>query len=499
MDRIARKNVFVNTGEIKRERENFQGYAFNDIDLRSLPTPLSFYRSDFRATTITNCVFDSNNFKNADFIDASINKTQFLSCDFQYTELYNSLFNDVIFYGGKFSNASLVKLVFINSMITGIRFSVNTVRECKFTGCLIEECNFSKSSLDEVTFIDCKFKNVDLSSMTGINMYFENCVFNDVIIDADYFGSYFFKGNEMPQNLKLKYRGRILKLDIHQTELIANLSKICWERGRYYEALNLLIQRNLMEDKITSVHELVSKIMHTVLSDPNTLKGFYQIDKIIRVFEYYFNTGFIPASDYFRLINDLDSIDKTSWSLEDQLRVTEKTFRIRTMLDISSYSQNFLENKGGEKLMLLEVTIDEEDQDLFELSFDKMVSSVLVGKQKEQPYSIVNIRKGSLIYDIVLYSSVGLLLLKIIRRAIKELRAISNEGMQFRIDYNCNKSIIKQLKKPASIDKVKKIKEVQVLSEQALASQNIGTYKEVNDLLPLLKNITMKPNEVVNG
>ena len=49
---IAQAYKFSDNGTRKREKENFQNYLFQGIDLRQSDEPISFYRSDFRGAKL---------------------------------------------------------------------------------------------------------------------------------------------------------------------------------------------------------------------------------------------------------------------------------------------------------------------------------------------------------------------------------------------------------------------------------------------------------------
>jgi uncharacterized protein YjbI with pentapeptide repeats len=499
MEEVVKYNKFYDTGNPKREKENFQQFYFDRLDLSKSVVPISFYRSDFRGAKITDCSYFKNNFGNADFIDCVIENSSFISCSFKYSELYNSFYKKVFFQESVFSSASLVKLVFEDSSFVNIKFRVNTFRDCKYINTTIQDCDFHKSSMDEIEFESVSFNNVDLSGMTAMNLYFDNCIFENVVVDADYLGSYFFKG-KLPGNIRLKYRGKIFDFDIRQLDLLNNLFMLLWEKGRYYEAINILVQKNVINKKNVSIIEPVKHALQLILSNPNVLRRTYQVEKIFRLFEYYFNSAHVAVSDYFKFIQFLDTRDFSTLRFDEQLVITEKIQKLKTIIDRLPLDDVFILNDGGDPIMVLEITINDEDKNAFEILFARIAHKIrtTIGLGSEF-YYIAGIRKGSLIYDIVMYASGALVLLKILKASVKELRGIAHESMQFKIDYASNKTIMKQLESPVTLDKLQKIRKVQAASDKVIATNNVISKKDLNEFLPIIKKMVLHPNQLTDS
>lgn len=493
MNQLTQREYFYDTGDRQRERENFQGYHFVDIDLRSQVDPISFQRSDFRGALLERSYFDRNNFGNADFIDSIVRDCEFSKCQFRYTELFNSYFSQTVFKSTAFSSASLVRLIFDKSLFTDTRFSISTLRDCKFLKSHFTNCTFQRSSMDEIIFEDVAFSNCDLSGMTSMNLYFDNCQFENVTIDADYLGSYFFKGS-IPDTILLKYRGKKMQLDLSQAELLQNLCKIFYEKGRYYEAINLAIQHNMLLRQRKSILGMIKKVSGELLSIENPLIRSYQVERLFKVFEYYFNTGNILIGDYFGFLELQTNLDVSRLSGEEIILLNERVHRLEQLLIGSDYADVFISSDGLPKAMLVEARINEENKEAFEEKWENLLVELKESMNaNEDVYYIESIRKGSLIYAIVLYSFAGLCLLRILRKAIKEIRMISNESMQLKIDYKSNRQLLKQLEKP-SLAKLEKIKQLQLISQQ-IVYETPSLNEKASELLPFVQQLTIKPNE----
>jgi len=499
MKEIVSYNKFYDTGEPKRERENFQQFHFDKLDLSKALVPISFHRSDFRGAKITDCRYFKNNFENADFIDCVVIDSAFVSCSFKYTELYNSYYQNVIFQETAFSSASQVKLVYKNCFFLKIKFRINTFRDCKYFNTTIKGCNFQRSSMDEVEFEKVTFSSVDLSSMTAINLYFNNCNFENVVIDADYLGSYFFKG-KLPENIRMKYRGKLFDFDITQVDLLNSLFMLLWEKERYYEAINILVQKNVFHKHNVTIIDRVKYALQLILINPNELRRTYQIDKIFRLFEYYFNSSHVLVSDYFKFIQLMDDCDLSALSFQEQLLVNEKLQKLKMIIDSLPLEDAFILSEAGNALMAVEITIDEADQEAFERTFDHVVRKLSYGTEAHgEPYYIAGIRKGSLIYDIVMYASSALLLLKLLKTSLKEARAVVHQAMQFKIDYKANKTLAAQFESSVSLDKLQKIRKAQAYPEKVIFSNNGISDRDLQELSPIVKKMTLHPNQLPNA
>lgn len=418
MTQLTNSSLFHDNGNKKRERENFQNFIFNEIDTRDHSAPISFYRSDFRGARLMRSYFLNNNFSNADFIDTYLYATTFEKSKFKSTEFYNSYVERSTFINLNFSACSLVRLIFDHAKFDQVKFLSNNIQESKFINSEIRDCIFTKTSIDEVCFENTQIVNVDLSPMTAINLYFDQCTFENVVIDADYLGSYFFKG-EFFDRLKLRYRGRIFKLKIGETELLANLFRLMIEKERYYEAINHIVQKNLIDNKASLIFPVVKLSLDRLLKDKNVLKRTYQISKIFSLFEFYFNSGYIKLNDYYQLTNYIDRIDISELDINEKLDLVTNNERIKNLLKMSIIETSMFDNISDHDTLYLEITIDEEDKNEFEFLLNLLLAKwTNINQPENSVYFIIGRRQGSIVYEIVILSSLGFLLLNIFRKSL---------------------------------------------------------------------------------
>jgi uncharacterized protein YjbI with pentapeptide repeats len=470
MSQVTEFKKFYDNGNPKRQKENFQDYLFDGFKQEKSLSPVSFYRSDFRGAKIQNCLFVKNNFSRADFIDCAVEFTSFSACLFKFSEFQNCFFSKSGFEGTSFTSASFNRLLFDDCDLSNASFHDITARDCTFKNCKFWNVKFSQNSFDQIRFDRCHFVNIDLSNMTAINFYFTNCTFDDIVIEADYLGSYFFKGTHLDK-IKLKYRGKLMKLDIQNHELFSNLFKIFLEKKRYYEAINIYIQGRPVSNGVRSISEITFFSIKELLHELNFLKREYALEKIFQIYEYYFNSALISMDDYFELIAFIQKSDVSLLSIEEQLLIKSSMTRLLDMFNSADLSDKFIETKRP-GIALFIITIDDKGEKKFLQALDEYVRLLVATKcQEEHIYSIIGKRAGSIIMEIAIHSTIGLYLLRVLRSGIKHLRGISNDTVQIVVDANVNRKLLAEAKKAKSLEKLKQIKQIQILSEKAITGQ----------------------------
>lgn len=499
MGELTNISRFYDTGNKKREKENFQNFLFEGIDTRDQELHISFYRSDFRGARLLNNYFFKNNFSNADFIDCYFHMTSFQECRFQSTEFYNSYFDNSNFTSLTFSSSSIVRIVFDKVKMNRINFRSSNIQDSKFIDCEIDGCSFQKTTIDELTFENTYIKDADLSPMTAINIYFNNCKFENVTIDADYLGSYFFKGRFF-EELNLRYRGKAVKLEIDRIELIANLFKLMLEKKRFYEATNLVVQRNLIDKKATPIYPIIKYAFSHLLQESNALIRTYQISKIFSLFEYYFNSGYIKLKDYYRFINYFEGIDISQFNISEQIDLLSKNERLKNLLKLSVINTSMFDDMGKEDTMYLEIIVDENDQ----AEFEDLLNSILtkwtgVDVTKDNIYLIIGKRKGSIIYEIIILASIGMLLINLFRKSLinrKKNDLIS--GLKTQIAEKVLKNINTEIEK-ADFTKLglkEQLEIVKLVSE--FDNERLTNDKSVQQFLSIMKSIEGHPTTLNN-
>ncbi len=497
MSQLVSKQKFYNTGNIKRVKENFQGYLFEEINLLKDKEPISFFRSDFRGSKFLNSTFYKNNFSRADLIDSIIISTRFKECLFQHTELYNSFFERSVIDNSIFKSVTCSRLYFQNCEIEEAKFHDATIKDTNFKDCKLHTSKFTKSSLDEIKFEECDIRDVDFSNMTAINLYFSNCSFQNLIIDADYLGSYFFKGNYLDK-IKLKYRGKLINLKMQKHEIIDNLLRICLENRRYYEAINLFIQRNVLLNEKVSIYELTKKILQQLLNEENFLIRSYQLEKIFRIFEFYYNSDCLILDDYFKFIAFFDSFPTQTLSLDEQLLISNYTQNIKNLFDVYELNNEFI-NTSNANLGFIEITVSNENEQYFIKELDKFLANFISPSlTPSDVYIIAGKRKGSVVYEIVIYATVALWLLNILKRGVKQIRGISNTIGHIFVDWSINRKLQLEAKNALNIEKLNEIKAVQIISEQAIKDSAVPLSK-AQELLSLIEGAKYFPNTFSNG
>jgi len=493
MGQIAERLKFYDNGNNKRIKENFQGYLFNKINLSDSKHPISFYRSDFRGTKFKDCSFSKNDFSRSDMIDSVIENSSFSHCLFRYSELFNSFFSKTNIVDTEFKSASFSRLFFNGCLLEGGQLQDVTVRDCSFQECKIIKTSFVKNSFDEVKFEKCGFADVDLSSMMAINLYFTDCTFKDMIIDADYLGSYFFKGSYFKE-VRIKYRGKFFNLEMSKQELIGNLFKIFLESNRYYEALNLFLQKNLLQDIYCSPIEITIHIIRQLLAESNFLRRSYQLEKIFHIYEFYFNTNVIAIGDYYQLFAFFDTLVISDLTLQEQITIANSLHRLKSLFDMVNYRIEFI-NSVNSDVALLEITVSDQNKDAFLQEFESFIKQLFKSASPQgQLYAFIGKRKGSVIYEIAINASVGIFLLRALKVSLKHLRSIGNEISQIVIDFSVTRKLLGEVKEAKSIDRLKQIKKFQKLSSKIIQQANKQNDIDANKLTSMIQSAKYFPN-----
>ncbi|HVU98511.1 MAG TPA: pentapeptide repeat-containing protein [Puia sp.] len=496
MSDIVQTLKFFDNGDQKRERENFQNFLFDRVDQRRTENPISFYRSDFRGARFLFNYFFKNNFSNADFIDCYVESTEFKDCIFKSTEFYNSYLVNVNIQELTFSSTSLVRLVFENTQMSDIKFLSNNIQECKFINTYIADCSFAKTTMDEVTFDKVSFKNVDLSAMTAINLYFSNCRFENVTIDADYLGSYFFKEKYIDL-LQLKYRGKLVKLEIDKVELLANLFKLFLEKKRYYEAINIVVQKNFIESNKSSIYPIIRYSALRLIADTNQLVRMYQIEKMFKVLEYYFNTGYIKLYDYYRVIKFFDEVDVSGLSLDDQLVIIGKNQHLKSLVQMSVIEDNMLDGIDPSDLIYLEVVVEDSDEREFEEILEEILRKYTgVDVARNNIYFIIGKRKGSTIYEVLIYLPLGILLINSFTKYLRNNKRNNRiSGLRTELASSVLQKMVDKVHEENNPDELRKILEVAQLASN-LDPDAFNEDKSTQRLLSLVKAMQGQPAHV---
>ena len=93
----------------------------------------------------------------------------------------------------------------------------------------------------------------------------------------------------------------------------------------------------------------------------------------------------------------------------EQIDIKEKNERLKNLLQMSVISHEMWNNINIDDRMLLEITIEDCDEDEFETLLEKNISRWTgIDNPKDSVYFIVEKRKGSIIYDIIIYTPLGI-------------------------------------------------------------------------------------------
>lgn len=477
MSNLSKHRVFYDTGEIKQEAKNFQGYLFADIDLRKSKEPISFYRSDFRSTKFSNYHLFKNNFDRADFIDSYLSDGTIENCTFG-SDFINTLFHQSLITNNSFESCTLTNCRFNECNFSGGTFKEITMRECKFSNCTFDQVGFEMNTIDEITFKNCRFENMDFSNMTAINLYFINCSFNDFTIDPDYLGSCFVIGDFFGQT-NFIYRGHKLDLFDEQKELVEGFINLYQDTNRYYELINLYFLQNNLTG---SLSEDILKVIPSVFREENDLVKDYHLKKILDLLKFYLASDKIDLKTYFIMISVIDQSLAAEKDQSYLMLITNKLNFLKLSLENEALRRMQGDNGVDDRVVLMQIELGINEIERAEKMVTQYFEQEAFGSYSpDKFYQVISIRPGSVIVEILCYAFLAIPLSMIVKRTMSNITDTIFE-------YKFKKTGIKMLEQAKSakdINAVKKVYYDSKVKEGAIISK--GGKEDLTDVLKSLK------------
>lgn len=354
----------------------------------------SFYRSDFRGSKFENVTFFENNFDIADFINNMFFNVEFNKVNFGEAEIKNCVFTkcyfkENIYISVPFTNCTFIKCDFINE-----KFRL-TMKECTFKECTFKNCVYDQCSTDTIEFNDCTIIKCEMSTMHAENYKIIDCIFRDTYLGINFLGTYLIKGTDF-NLLSFKYRGEIVL--ISDSAFFERYTYDMFKHFRYYEYLNLLILLNknyVLEKELQRVLENFDNI------DNKNLR-LYTIKCIFEMLEFYFQSDYLTISTICNLLMILEKY-KNSFSDEEKLNIECGIFRLENLIITSNMELNYLSHCDPDKVALAEFTFNTDDIEEAKEKVNKLMCIVnqnFTNNYYNTPYTIISIKKGSVIITI---------------------------------------------------------------------------------------------------
>lgn len=141
-------------------------------------TSYRFNFSDFRSSTVTGILQETDALKNKNFLSCSLDSTIFIN---------------VLFDSGDFLDTSVNRSEFRRCTLKGAHFNTCQVTDTTFSSCSMQWTNHNQTTFTRCRFIDCDFENILIKNceflectFTGgatTNKLFESCILLDCRFD----------------------------------------------------------------------------------------------------------------------------------------------------------------------------------------------------------------------------------------------------------------------------------------------------------------------------
>jgi uncharacterized protein YjbI with pentapeptide repeats len=428
MDELSVPKLFVDNGNSSRKFENFQNFIFKNLDFKNSKEPISFFRSDFRGTTITKVHFWKNSFERCDFINAYVTDSTFEQCHFR-TDFTNIIFERVIFNTNFQDTCAFYNCIFLNCVFQNERITETVTRNCEYNDCEIKECSFDKNAFDDITFFKTSLQNISLADMGAINLTFDQCSLENVSLDPDYMGSYLIKHTSIAA-IKYEYRGHEIPLSGELIEDFRTLSIFFTRERRYYEAFNLIILFNFYSKSDSSLSAFFKQIVEAINSDPHVLRHIEQLNRCVTIIKFYGTSGIINAKDSFYMIGLLKSTDVSNIRMKDKVSFERSLYDLEISLQ-SIFMHPWIWNSIDPfSLVTAEVQIDDDSFDLFKENYNDYLNQLLADfgeSNMTAEFQVLSVRKGSLIVEFISYAMAIYGLARIIKAIFSEIYSIKLE------------------------------------------------------------------------
>lgn len=477
MTDLSKYKRYYFDGDRNQSQRNFQGYLFEDLNFGEISESVSFYRSDFRGSKFLNFKLINNNFDRADFIDSYIEFGRIEKCQFG-TDFLNTYFSKVSFYKNDFESCSFSNCTFDHCEFYGDLFQEVGMRNCTFSDCLFEGVDFSMNTVDEVFFEKTSFNVIDFSNQTAINIHFVNCKFNEFKIDPDYIGSYFIRGDFLGE-ITFVYRGHEISLLEEQHEIFEGLITLYIENNRYYEALNMLFQKTMLDN---SIGEELVNILKNLFREQIVIVKSYHIEKCLDVIQFYLFERGLQLSVFFFILPVVEKLLENSNELGSRVKHLNKASLIRHYLEEELLFRIVHTDEFEGKSFLIELEIGTNDRE-YAIS---VVKSFFNDLEKEirisddiKLYEIVNVKSGSIIMDVICYASLLVPLSYVYKRVRRNFNEVA-------VDYAYRKAAVKLLN---NVESVEDMKEAHKIAKSYFKNDvnNLESFKGFREVLKSIK------------
>lgn len=435
--------AFEDTGNTKREKEDLTYMNFLNLKQKNAATPISFFRSDFRGSSFSNCYFFKNNFDRADFIACVFENCYFDRVNIAASEIKNCYFCGIFFTKNYYNYTSIQESTFENCEFWDEHLLIN-MKNCKFINCKLNSCSFERSTTESTIFSNCQIKDSNMATMHAEGHKFSNCQIENTSIGISYIFSYLFYNTDL-SNIKILYRGDEIKLT---KEAISHQAKLLWQERRLHEFLNA----NIICGNIQQIAHILHNILNSILSIVVQLRKL-EISNLFSVLQFYTQNSVFPYPIYMEILECLEQFEWKQLSSEERLIYLSGCEILKFFVSEGDYNYDFiLTATDSQSILIIHCITD--DYDAAKEAAYKFLNDLSKVLGISSAFELVDAQKGSWTFTFVIISALALMIPKMVSEIV-------NVSLEISTKIQIKKRIKAKLKKQnLSTDELKTIAEI---------------------------------------
>ena len=416
---------------VERTGRNLQGLSFERFD-QSGKAPISFFRSDFRKTRITECIFKGNNFSRCDFISSVFYNTSFIECNFLTSSILYSVFNGCEFNKNKNFNPDLLRCRLSNCTFLNQEVARATWRDTSFVSCSFINCLFERSTLQNMEFENCNMVGLDLSQMTATDLHFANSSLDEITIDPDFLGTYTFTTTDLA-SIRFRYRSADLDLSAKNPEDFIALARHFEAQHRWSETFNilaLLVQMQGQPQHTLSLEREWERCLLASLDLEIPGDAAENIRRLFRLAKHYFRLQLLTVSGSLRLVATAELIGRIRLNslLLEEITTGAVSF-LRAIETLPNFEHSLVSDFYSSAMVRFQVQIDTDDEFVAKEGFLAVLDNT--AGTRGIPFKIIKVGFGSVVIEAATWFIIVMMLFRAARAAsntLVEIRLILKTG-----------------------------------------------------------------------
>lgn len=443
MNNLIPVRIFIDDANPKHEKEDLTYMSFLNFKQDKMNTPISFYRSDFRGSSFSNCHFFSNNFDRADLISCVLLNCSFFRVNIAASEIKNCYFKDTNFIENNYNHTSIQESTFENCEFTNEKLLLNA-KNCTFINCKFISCSFERSTTESLKFNNCEIFNTDLATMHAERHNFVQCRIRNSSMGISYIFGYLFYNTDL-NDIKILYRGEEIKLT---KEAISHHARLLWAEQRYHEFLNA----NIICHNLDAVPNMLKNILEALLNINPYLRRL-EVNNLFEVLQFYVQNNVIPCPIYLKTLEILETFDWKRFTSEERLIYLAGYEMLKLFVIDGDYNNEFILS-ALDSYSILVIHCRTNDYDTAKKNTYQFLNDLCETLNMSANFEFVDAKKGSWIFTFFIITALALTIPKII-----------SEAANVSFEINTKRQISKRLKaklrkKNLTMDELKTISEI---------------------------------------